>query len=219
MFIHQFLFLTVTCLLHACSSYDTSDPNIKCFPGNRPGRANCKRYASRFRSCPDCRYPIIFGCKAHSCTLFCISLPRWISAYGKIIYESDSILDVNEGHVEKISGNCAVSSPISILFHLAVQSRGLLTDIRCYNNANPTCPLGDGWQALWPSIVSWTNSVTLFWDKWRARRRVLTSKICLLCRTRQTIEAGFAKMLSHCHENVCSGSPSSSIRASIISSS
>ncbi|EHS64437.1 uncharacterized protein PGTG_22308 [Puccinia graminis f. sp. tritici CRL 75-36-700-3] len=72
MFIHQFFFLTATCLLHACSSYDTSDPNIKCFPGNQPGRANCK------------------------------------SAYGKIIYESDSTLDVNEGHVEKISGNCAV---------------------------------------------------------------------------------------------------------------
>ncbi|KAA1122446.1 hypothetical protein PGTUg99_037616 [Puccinia graminis f. sp. tritici] len=71
MFIHQFFFLTATCLLHACSSYDTSDPNIKCFPGNQPGRANCK------------------------------------SAYGKIIYESDSTLDVNEGHVEKISGNCA----------------------------------------------------------------------------------------------------------------
>ncbi|KAA1094681.1 hypothetical protein PGT21_028259 [Puccinia graminis f. sp. tritici] len=72
MFIHQFFFLTVTCLLHACRSYDTSDPNIKCFPGDQPGRANCKR------------------------------------AYGKIIYESDSTLDVNEAQVENISGNCVV---------------------------------------------------------------------------------------------------------------
>ncbi|KAA1108935.1 hypothetical protein PGT21_029508 [Puccinia graminis f. sp. tritici] len=70
--VHQAVFLIASCLLHACRSYDTSDPNIKCVPKIQTGRANCK------------------------------------SAYAKIIYESDSTLDQNERHVQRISGNCAV---------------------------------------------------------------------------------------------------------------
>ncbi|POW21457.1 hypothetical protein PSHT_02390 [Puccinia striiformis] len=42
MLVHQIICLTVTSLLHACSAYDTSDPNIKCVPRVQTGRANCK---------------------------------------------------------------------------------------------------------------------------------------------------------------------------------
>ncbi|KAI7957794.1 hypothetical protein MJO29_006011 [Puccinia striiformis f. sp. tritici] len=72
MLVHQIICLTVTSLLHACSAYDTSDPNIKCVPRVQTGRANCK------------------------------------TAYGKIQYEPDSTLDVSEMGVEKIQNNCVV---------------------------------------------------------------------------------------------------------------
>ncbi|KAI7953444.1 hypothetical protein MJO28_005991 [Puccinia striiformis f. sp. tritici] len=72
MLVYQIIFLTVTSLLHACSAYDTSDPNIKCVPKIQTGRANCK------------------------------------TAYGKILYEPDSTLDVFEMRVERIQNNCVV---------------------------------------------------------------------------------------------------------------
>ncbi|EFP90213.1 uncharacterized protein PGTG_16491 [Puccinia graminis f. sp. tritici CRL 75-36-700-3] len=38
--VYLFVFIVVTVLLQACTSYDTSDPNVKCFP-TKAGRADC----------------------------------------------------------------------------------------------------------------------------------------------------------------------------------